>query len=126
MLGKPDISKPAEAFSEGDQIPLRVIEFDSKNRKILLSVDAYYAVREREELDNFLAAHPTRTIKVEEMVDDVGGIKEEVETKAAETAVAEEEAEAEPDTGTEAENESEMQPAEVDRETDTESDNGQK
>jgi len=67
-LGKKDISKPAEAFVEGDQIPLRVIEFDSKNRKIILSVEAYYSVRERAELEQFVAAHPTRTIKVKEMI----------------------------------------------------------
>lgn len=67
-LGKTDMSKPAETFSVGDAIPLGVIEFDSKNRKIVLSVDAYYAVREREELEKFLAQHPTRTVKVQDVV----------------------------------------------------------
>ena len=89
MLGKPDISKPAEAFAEGDQIPLRVIEFDSKNRKILLSVDAYYSVRERAELEKFVADHPTRTVKVGEMVSEALASKEE----KTETAVAEKEPE---------------------------------
>ncbi|MCD6162154.1 MAG: 30S ribosomal protein S1 [candidate division Zixibacteria bacterium] len=68
MLGKRDISKPSEAFSENDQIPLRVIEFDSKNHKIILSVEAYYAVRERDDLDKFLTDHPTRTIKIQDTV----------------------------------------------------------
>ncbi len=67
-LGKPDISKPAEAFSVGDQIPLQVIEFDSKNRRIILSVDAYYASREKNELEEFLAKHPTRTIKFSDAI----------------------------------------------------------
>ncbi len=67
-LGKPDITKPAEAFSVGDQIPLQVIEFDSKNRRIILSVDAYYASREKSELEEFLAKHPTRTIKFSEAI----------------------------------------------------------
>jgi small subunit ribosomal protein S1 len=68
MLGKRDINKPAEAFSESDRIPLRVIEFDSKNRKIILSVDAYYAVREKEELEKFIAKYPTRTLKIKDVV----------------------------------------------------------
>jgi small subunit ribosomal protein S1 len=77
-LGKPDISKPAEAFSVGDSIPLRVIEFDSKNRRIILSVDAYYAVREREDLDTFIAQHPTRSIKLEDMAsEDIKGMKDD-------------------------------------------------
>lgn len=67
-LGKPDITKPAEAFSVGDQIPLQVIEFDSKNRRIILSVDAYYASREKRELEEFLAKHPTRSIKFSDAV----------------------------------------------------------
>ena len=67
-LGKPDITKPAEAFSVGDQIPLQVIEFDSKNRRIILSVDAYYASREKSELEEFLAKHPTRTIKFSDAI----------------------------------------------------------
>jgi small subunit ribosomal protein S1 len=116
MLGKPDISKPAEAFLEGDQIPLRVIEFDSKNRKILLSVDAYYAVRERSELDNFLAAHPTKTIKVEEIVEgDLGAIKQSAkETKAKPEATAVETVEVE------------QAATESDSSSESPSDNGQK
>ena len=98
MLGKADISKPAEAFAEGEEIPLRVVEFDSKNRKILLSVEAYYAVRERDEMDTFLKAHPTRTIKMQEVVEgDLGGMKEAQAEEAKSTAVAEVETEAEPE-----------------------------
>jgi small subunit ribosomal protein S1 len=78
MLGKHDISKPAEAFSEGDQIPLRVVEFDSKNRKILLSVEAYYAHREKDELAKFVADHPTRTVKVQEIIgEELSGVESE-------------------------------------------------
>lgn len=76
-LGKPDISKPVEAFSVNDSIPLRVIEFDSKNRRIILSVDAYYAVREQDELDKFIAKHPTRSIKLQDVLE--GSIEESKE-----------------------------------------------
>jgi len=97
MLGKRDISKPSDAFSEGDEIPLRVIEFDSKNRKIILSVEAYYAVREREDMDKFLSKHPTRTLKIKDVVEEkLNNRKEDKPEKAmqapeeSEAAVAEE------------------------------------
>ncbi len=69
-LGKPEITKPQEAFSEGEMLPLRVIEFDRPQRKIILSVTAYFKGREKAELEAFLAKHPTKTIKVEELVEE--------------------------------------------------------
>jgi small subunit ribosomal protein S1 len=69
-LGKPELTKPQEAFSEGDVLPLRVIEFDRSLRKIVLSVSAYFKGREKAELEAFLAKHPTKTIKVEELVEE--------------------------------------------------------
>ncbi len=70
QLGKTEISKPSDAFGEGDELPLKVIEFDSQGKKILLSVEAYYRGREQKELDDFLASHPTKTQKVEEIVEE--------------------------------------------------------
>ena len=69
-LGKPEITKPADAFNVGDELPLKVIEFDHSGKKIVLSVDAYYRGREKTELDAFLAKHPTKTQKVEEIVEE--------------------------------------------------------
>jgi small subunit ribosomal protein S1 len=68
-LGKPEISKPADAFSEGDELPLKVIEFDHPGKKIVLSVEAYYRGREKAELEDFLGKHPTKTQKLEEIVE---------------------------------------------------------
>jgi predicted RNA-binding protein with RPS1 domain len=91
-LGKPEITKPQEAFTEGEILPLRVIEFDRPQRKIILSVTAYFKGREKAELEAFLAKHPTKTIKVEELVEgkprlerDEEGEKKEEETKEKET-----------------------------------------
>ena len=67
-LGKPEISKPADAFNEGDMLPLKVIEFDHPGKKIVLSVEAFYRTREKTELEDFLGRHPTKTQKVEEIV----------------------------------------------------------
>jgi small subunit ribosomal protein S1 len=61
QLGKPDISKPSDAFKEGDELPLQVVEFDQGQRKIALSVEEYYRGRDRVELDAYLANHPTET-----------------------------------------------------------------
>ncbi|MFQ5608155.1 MAG: S1 RNA-binding domain-containing protein, partial [Candidatus Zixiibacteriota bacterium] len=54
QLGKKDVA-PSELYSEGQQIPLAVIEFDQTARRIALSVDAYYKNRDNAELDQFLA-----------------------------------------------------------------------
>jgi small subunit ribosomal protein S1 len=59
QLGKSDISKPGEAFKEGDELPLKVIEFDQGQRKIALSVEEYYKGRDRAELEDYLKQHPT-------------------------------------------------------------------
>ena len=83
-LGKPEISKPADAFSEGDELPLKVIEFDHPGKKIVLSVEAYYRGREKTELDDFLGMHPTKTQKVEEIVEERPKLEERKEQ--AETA----------------------------------------
>lgn len=87
-LGKPELTKPQEAFSVGDMLPLRVIEFDRSQRKIILSVGAYFKGKEKAELEAFLAKHPTKTIKVEELVEERPKLevekKEEEETKTEE------------------------------------------
>ncbi len=68
QLGKPDLNNPADAFSDGDEIPLQVVEFDKQAHKIVLSVSAYYKKREKAELEQFIAAHPTRTVPMQAAV----------------------------------------------------------
>lgn len=79
QLGKPDLNKPSDAFAEGEMIPLKITEFDQPGRRIVLSVDEYYKDREKAELEAFLAKHPTRTIKVKELVEEPK--REEIEKK---------------------------------------------
>jgi small subunit ribosomal protein S1 len=66
QLGKKELERPEDAFKIGDDLKLRVIEFDPTNRRIVLSVDAYYRDKDRGDLENFLAAHPTRTTSMGE------------------------------------------------------------
>jgi small subunit ribosomal protein S1 len=57
-LGIPDLTRPADAFKEGDEIPLKVVEFDQTQRKIVLSVGDYYRGKDRGDLHDFVAKHP--------------------------------------------------------------------
>jgi len=95
QLGKPDIENPAQAFNEGEQIPLQVIEFDRPAHKIVLSVDAYYKKRDHAEMDKFVTDHPTRSVS---MADAMSGKSAELmqaaggeETPAESTSVPSEE-----------------------------------
>ncbi|MFQ6007982.1 MAG: 30S ribosomal protein S1 [Candidatus Zixiibacteriota bacterium] len=63
QLGRKDLTDPTGTFTEGDQIPLQVIEFDRNQHKIVLSVTEFYKKRERAELEQFLAKHPVTTTK---------------------------------------------------------------
>jgi len=55
-----DIKKPAEYFSVGDRIPLKVIKMDPDNRRIVLSVRAYMEDATAEDLAAFNARFGTR------------------------------------------------------------------
>jgi small subunit ribosomal protein S1 len=68
QLNEP-IRKIHEVFSEGETIPLKVIRFDRQNRRIVLSVKAYFEDKERKELEDFLKQHPRKTIKVNDLVE---------------------------------------------------------
>jgi len=60
-LGIPDLARPADVFKEGDEIPLKVVEFDQTQRKIVLSVNDYFRGKDRGDLHDFIAKHPTTT-----------------------------------------------------------------
>lgn len=69
QLNHPDIKRPADAFNEGDDIPLKVIEFDAKNRRIVLSVKSFFKDRERNEIDGYLESHPIETTSIGDVID---------------------------------------------------------
>jgi small subunit ribosomal protein S1 len=46
-----------ESFKEGDTLPLKVIEFDKENKKIVLSVVDFFKSRDAESIDAYLASH---------------------------------------------------------------------
>ncbi len=61
QLGRKDLDDPSAAFTEGESIPLQVIEVDKNQRKVVLSVVAYYKKRERAEYEEFLTRHEPKT-----------------------------------------------------------------
>ncbi|MCK5833413.1 30S ribosomal protein S1, partial [bacterium] len=60
QLGK-EVNRPQDAFSEGDLLPLKVLEFDRTERRIVLSVNAFFETKEQTDYDRYLGAHPTNT-----------------------------------------------------------------
>ena len=69
QLNHPEIKRPGDAFKEGEEIPLKVIEFDGKNRRVVLSVKAYFRDRERAEIDDYLNRHPVAGTVIGDVVD---------------------------------------------------------
>lgn len=112
-LGRDDISKPADAFSIDDSLPLKVIEIDPQNRRIVLSVKEYFSDKDQEEIDKFhqefgvkstvsmaeaaqvskedlTASTEEETGEAEEKAEETTATAEEPETEEAPTAEAEE------------------------------------
>lgn len=53
------------SFKTGDALPLRVIEFDKENKRIILSALEYFKDKNKEEIEAYLAAHPNEKIEIE-------------------------------------------------------------
>jgi len=117
QLNHPDINRPADAFSEGDDIPLKVIEFDAKNRRIVLSVKSFFKDRERSEIDGYLESHPLETTNIGDVVDLDTDVKEgEGDTEAAVPEVTDAAPDSEEPTGDAPEPEAEVAEAEPEAE----------
>ncbi|MDH3891940.1 MAG: 30S ribosomal protein S1 [candidate division Zixibacteria bacterium] len=110
QLGHRDLDQADTGFTEGESIPLQVIELDKNQRKVVLSVVAYYKKREQSEYDEFLAKHqPKGTAMGDAMPDE---LKATVPEPAAETTPAETET-VDPTADTAPETEAAKAPAEA-------------
>ena len=76
-LGKPNIKRAADHFKVGDELPLKVIEFDKENKRIVLSVTEYLKDKEKEEVESYLSQHSLTATTLEELVEEVPELKEE-------------------------------------------------
>jgi small subunit ribosomal protein S1 len=53
------------SFKIGDELPLRVIEFDKENKRIILSALEYFKDKNKEEIEAYLIAHPNEKKEIE-------------------------------------------------------------
>ncbi len=98
QLGIDDLQRPDEYFEEGDEMPLKVVEFDEDQKKIVLSVRERLRDADQDEIDAFHAAHPRREsaeVAVEEEVAEEDTVEVEAEVEVEDTVEVEAEAEAE-------------------------------
>ena len=56
-LAIPGLKKAGMAFEAGEELPLKIIELDLENRRLILSVKAYYFAKEGSELQNYIDKH---------------------------------------------------------------------
>ncbi|HGY56488.1 MAG TPA: 30S ribosomal protein S1 [Caldithrix abyssi] len=128
-LGLPKGKKASDVYEVGSEIPAKVIEFDKENKKIVLSVSAYFSDRERKEFEDYLAsqgASKTTLAEVAKTTEAKDSAKEEEkpkkkEQKEEETASEEPESGSEPEATVEAKEEkTEEKPEEPETATDTE------
>ncbi len=96
-LGHGKLKKAADVYHEGDEIPAKVIEFDKHNKRIVLSVTAYFKDREKAELEEYLSKQGLEKTTVEDLLKKEGkpekkeparAKKEEKEEKVKEEAAA--------------------------------------
>jgi len=89
-LGLPKGKKVADSYKEGDKLPVKVIEFDKENKKIVLSVSEYFKDKEQADWENYLQSHGVEPTTMEEVARTKDSQEEnaadEKEEKAAEKA----------------------------------------
>jgi small subunit ribosomal protein S1 len=54
------------SFKINDELPLKVIEFDKENRRIILSALEYFKGKSKEEIEEYMRAHPNEKKKIQE------------------------------------------------------------
>ena len=70
QLGIDDLQTPRQSFEAGQEVPLKVIEFDEEQKKIVLSVLEYLRDKDQAEVDEYLASHPVKPVTIGEVVED--------------------------------------------------------
>ena len=70
QLAIEDLQTPRQSFEIDQEIPLKVIEVDEEQKKIVLSVREYLKDKDRAEYEAYLEAHPIRQVTIEDVVED--------------------------------------------------------
>ncbi len=77
------------SFKIGDELPLRVIEFDKENKRIILSALEYFKDKSKEEIEAYLAAHPNEKKEIEAATAELEPPVKSVEKKGGEQKAGE-------------------------------------
>ena len=79
-LAIPELKKASNAFEIQESLPLKIIELDLENRRLILSVKAYFFAKSDNEYQNYLKTHQDRMQQKEETEDQTeSDIEPEVE-----------------------------------------------
>ena len=70
QLGIEGLQAPRQGFEPGQELPLKVIEFDEEQKKIVLSALEYLKDKDQAEVDEYLAGHPVKPVTIAEVVAD--------------------------------------------------------
>ena len=94
-LALPKGKKVSEVYEIGSDVPAKVIEFDKENKKIVLSIAAYFKDHERKEYEDYMGKQgaPKATVAeaVEEKAEEIAPSEEEPKEVKAEAVVEEKE-----------------------------------
>lgn len=82
QLWPANIKNPEEIFVSGEEIPLEVTVFDKRNRRIVLSMKAYFRDKEQSELEDFLKALFDKKKKVSVSEEGEGEKSDRLESEA--------------------------------------------
>ncbi|MCF7919864.1 MAG: 30S ribosomal protein S1 [Candidatus Cloacimonetes bacterium] len=65
-LAIPGLRKASTVFKVGEEMPLKIIELDLENRRLILSVKAFFFARDKKELQDFIDAHKVENASPED------------------------------------------------------------
>lgn len=70
QLGVENLKKPADAFSDGDEIPLKATRVDIPNHRIVLSVKAYMSAQDQAIIEEYKAKHAPKPSTIGDVASD--------------------------------------------------------
>ena len=70
QLAIENLQTPRQSFEIDQEVPLKVIEVDEQQKKIVLSVREYLKDKDRAEHEAYLENHPIREVTIEDLVED--------------------------------------------------------
>jgi small subunit ribosomal protein S1 len=92
QLSHTPVKNIAESFKVGDDIPLKVIEFDKESKKIVLSALEYLRGKEQKLVDDYVASHKLTPMTMKDVVStpsDVEKMPDELSSESKDESIPE-------------------------------------